>query len=174
MHSNDFEKQIDNIKFQKSDNLLIVSHGIQGNNQNNLTGSLSIDGAEKSYTISDLKFINDLDSIFFLTCSSGSVSIGEYETSNSILNNILSKNINSAILCKWDVFLDVSLEISDKLILLSKNQPVEYALNQALKEILKNSKWEHPVYWAGLKFGRINIMKTPSKPNLFYFHLMVL
>jgi len=151
---NDFERQIDNMKFQKSDNLLIVSHGIQGTHHNNLTGSLSIDGAEKSYTISDLKFINDLNCIYFLTCSSGSVSIGEHETSNSILNNVLSKNINSVILCKWDVFLDVSLEISDKLIQLSKNQPVEYALNQALKEILKNPKWQHPVYWAGIEIWK--------------------
>jgi len=148
------EEKINNITFTKEESLLIVSHGIQGNHQNNLTGSLSIDGAEKSYTISDLKFINDLDSIFFLTCSSGSVSIGEYETSSSILNNILSKNINSAILCKWDVFLDVSLEISDKLIKLSENQPIEYALNQALRETFKNSKWQHPVYWAGIEIWK--------------------
>ena len=66
---------------------------------------------------------------------------------------LLSKNINSAILCKWDVFLDVSLEISDKFITLSKNKSIEFALNQALVDTLK-SKWQHPVYWAGIEIWK--------------------
>lgn len=149
-----FETNFNNITLTKEDSLLIVSHGIQGNFDNNLTGSLQIDGADKSYTIGELKFINNVDCIYFLTCSSGSVSIGEHETSNSILNNLLSKNINSAILCKWDVFLDVSLEISDNIIKLSKNQPIEYALAQALRNTLKNTQWQHPVYWAGIEIWK--------------------
>jgi len=117
-------------------------------------GSIQIDGANKSYTIDELKFLNKIDCIYFLTCSSGSVSIGEHETSNSILNNLLSKNVNSAILCKWDVFLDVSLEISDTLINLSQNMPIDYALNQALRETLANRKYQHPVYWAGIEIWK--------------------
>ncbi len=149
----DIETNLDNITLTKEDSLLIVSHGVQGNFDNNTTGSLQIDGAKKSYTIDELKFINDLDCIYFLTCSSGSVSVGEHETSNSILNSILSKKINSAILCKWDVFLDVSLEISDKFITLSENKSIEFALNQALVDTLK-SKWKHPVYWAGIEIWK--------------------
>lgn len=65
----------------------------------------------------------------------------------------MSKKINSAILCKWDVFLDVSLEISDKFITLSENKSIEFALNQALVDTLK-SKWKHPVYWAGIEIWK--------------------
>ena len=146
---------VDNIlEESKSNSLLLVSHGIQGDKNSNLTGVLSIDGEKKSYTIDDFSFITKLDCIYFLTCSSGSVSIGEHETSNSILNNLLSKNVNSTILYKWDVFLDISLEISDKLIKLSKSQPIEYALAQSLRDTLKNTKWEHPVYWAGIEIWK--------------------
>lgn len=150
----DFENNFNKISLTKENSLLIVSHGIQGTFDNNLTGSIQIDGANKSYTIDELKFLNKIDCIYFLTCSSGSVSIGEHETSNSILNNLLSKNVNSAILCKWDVFLDVSLEISDTLINLSQNMPIDYALNQALRETLANRKYQHPVYWAGIEIWK--------------------
>lgn len=143
---------VDNIlEKNKSNSLLLISHGIQGDTNSSLTGALSIDGEKKSYKIDDFSFITKLDCMYFLTCSSGSFSIGEHETSNSIINNILSKDINNVILCRWDVFLNVSLEISENIITLSKNQGIEYSLNQALKEILKNKKWEHPVYWAGIE-----------------------
>ncbi len=151
----EFEENInivnDILEKSKANSLLLISHGIQGDTNSNLTGALSIDGENKSYTIYDFSFITKLDCIYFLTCSSGSFSIGEHETSNSIINNILSKDINNAILCRWDVFLDVSLEISENIIKLSQNQSIEYALNQSLKEILQNKKWEHPVYWAGIE-----------------------
>jgi len=154
----DFEENInrmDNILEESySNSLLLISHGIQGDSSSNLTGALSIEGEKKSYTIRDFSFINKLDCIYFLTCSSGSFSIGEHETSNSLISNILSKDINNAILCRWDVFLEVSLEISENIINLSQNQSIEYALNKSLKKILKNKRWEHPVYWAGIEIWK--------------------
>jgi hypothetical protein len=154
----EFEEHINTVNniLEKSDSnsLLLISHGIQGSTSSNLTGALSIDGDNRSYSIDDFPFITNLDCIYFLTCSSGSFSRGEHETSNSLINNILSKDICNAILCKWDVFLDASLGISENLIKLAQKRGIEYALNQSLRMMLKNKKWEHPVYWAGIELWK--------------------
>ncbi len=150
----DFEENLSNIKNilkeKQKNSLLIISHGIQNNSQNNLTGALSIEGNSQTYTIDDFNFINDLEYIALLTCSGGSLSSGEYETSNSIVSKVLSKNIHSALLCRWDVFLEPSIEIFEN-ILFEKNASIEEALNKSVKKLLQKSKWQHPIYWAGIE-----------------------
>lgn len=149
----DFENNINNISIKvnnnKTNSLLIVSHGNQGTKQNILTGALSIEGQKKTYVIDDFKFIDELECIFFLSCSGGSVSIGEIETSSSLINSILSKKINSVVLCRWDVFLKPSLEIIEKILELDNN--IEEALNLAIKSYLKQNKELHPAFWAGME-----------------------
>jgi len=150
----DFEKNLSNIKniLKEKDrnSLLIISHGIQSNSQSNLSGALSIEGNSKTYTIDNFDFTNGLECIALLTCSGGSLSSGEYETSNSIVSKVLSKNIQSALLCRWDVFLEPSIEIFEN-ILLQKSISIEEALNKSVKKLLQESKWQHPVYWAGIE-----------------------
>lgn len=149
-----FEEEISNIttimKEDKTNSILIISHGNQGTKQNILTGALSIEGEKKTYVVDDFKFINELESIFFLSCSGGSVSAGELETSNSLINTILSKNINNVILCRWDVFLRPSLKIIEK-ILACNNDKIEESLNIAIKEYINKNKNMHPVFWAGIE-----------------------
>lgn len=132
-----------------TNSLLIISHGIQGSNQNILTGALSIEGEKKTYTIDDFNFINGLECVAFLSCSGGSLSVGEYETSNTIISSILSKNIISAILCRWDVFLEPSLQIFEKILECENN--IEESLNKSIKEYIKKNKNIHPVFWAGIE-----------------------
>ncbi|QBF15911.1 tetratricopeptide repeat protein [Aliarcobacter thereius] len=134
----------------KTNSLLIISHGIQGSNQNILTGALSIEGEKKTYTIDDFQFIAGLEEcVAFLSCSGGSLSMGEHETSNTIISSILSKNINSAILCRWDVFLEQSLEIFEKILEFDSN--LEEALTISIREYIEKNKNIHPVFWAGIE-----------------------
>ena len=133
----------------KTNSFLIISHGIQGSNQNILTGALSIEGEKKTYTIDDFKFIDGLECVAFLSCSGGSLSAGEHETSNTIISSILSKDINSAILCRWDVFLEPSLEIFEKT--LEVNSNIEEALTISIREYIEKNKKIHPVFWAGIE-----------------------
>ncbi|WP_428739467.1 hypothetical protein [Sulfurimonas sp.] len=133
----------------KTNSLLIISHGIQGSNQNILTGALSIEGEKKTYTIDDFKFVDGLECVAFLSCSGGSLSVGEHETSNTIISSVLSKDINSAILCRWDVFLEPSLKIFEKI--LEVNSNIEEALNISIREFIKKNKNIHPVFWAGIE-----------------------
>lgn len=133
----------------KTNSFLIISHGIQGNNQNILTGALSVEGEKKTYTIDDFKFIDGLECVAFLSCSGGSLSVGEHETSNTIISSILSKNINSAILCRWDVFLEPSLEIFKKILEVDSN--IEEALTISIREYIEKNKNIHPVFWAGIE-----------------------
>lgn len=136
----------------KTDSLLIISHGIQGNNQNILTGALSIEGEKKTYTIDDFQFIDGLECVAFLSCSGGSLSVGEHETSNTIISSILSKNINSAILCRWDVFLEPSLEIFEKTLEVDSN--IEESLTISIREYIEKNKNIHPVFWAGIEIWK--------------------
>lgn len=132
-----------------TNSFLIIGHGIQGSNQNILTGALSIEGEKKTYTIDDFNFINGLECVAFLSCSGGSLSVGEYETSNTIISSILSKNINSAILCRWDVFLEPSLEIFEKILEADSN--IEESLTISIREYIEKNKNIHPVFWAGIE-----------------------
>ena len=148
-----FENNLANVtgamESNKTNSLLIISHGNQGTNQNVLTGALSINGEKKTYTIDDFKFIDGLECVAFISCSGGSLSIGEQETSNTIISSILSKNINSVILCRWDVFLEPSLKIIEKTMGTDKN--IEEALNNGIKEYIRQNQTMHPTYWAGIE-----------------------
>lgn len=136
----------------KTNSLLIISHGIQGTNQNILTGALSIEGEGKTYTIDDFKFIKGLECVAFISCSGGSLSVGEYETSNTIISSILSKDINSAVLCRWDVFLEPSLKIFEKILETDRN--IDESLNIAIKDFLLQNRGLHPVFWAGIEIWK--------------------
>ncbi len=149
----DFECNLVNIadkmRNNASNSLLIISHGIKEENKNILTGALSIEGELKTYTVDDFKFINGLECVSFLSCSGGLLSTGEHETSNAIINNILSKNVNSVVLCRWDVFLEPSLKIFE--VVLNANGNIDESLNAAIKKYLQQKQNLHPVFWAGLE-----------------------
>ncbi|MDD2367735.1 MAG: hypothetical protein PHQ90_00450 [Sulfuricurvum sp.] len=146
---NNFSSITSAMESNQTNSLLIISHGIQGSNQNILTGALSIEGEKKTYTIDDFKFIHGLECMAFLSCSGGSLSVGEHETSNTIISSVLSKNINSAVLCRWDVFLEPSLKIFEKIIEMDRN--IDEVINIAIKEYLRQNPNMHPVFWAGIE-----------------------
>lgn len=150
----DIKKFNEKLNKENITGLIILGHGISETHNDKITGSISIEGNTRSWAIDEIsEGIKELNLIVFITCSSGSLSFQEYETSNSIIAKILKEDISNVILCKWDVLLDPSLIIMQKMIeFYREGKNIQESLCMSIGNLLdENDLWRHPGCWAGIE-----------------------
>ncbi|HBG6419227.1 TPA: hypothetical protein P1J53_000882 [Clostridioides difficile] len=150
------EDEIDTLKNTiidiEADTILIYGHGVNDPNENDISGSLGIQGKRGLIHIENIiENISIVRNIVLISCRGGVPLNRKVETSTGSWAELFEIFKGNIIMCKWDVNTKSSIYIVERALkYISENVKLDEALLLAIKEA--KEKYKDVIYWSGVEF----------------------
>lgn len=140
-------------KVDKMNTIAIYGHGVSDPNRKLIDGSKGIEGKNCILRLGDVTDkITSMDNMILISCSGGSPSYENIESSYGTWSAIFEKFSGNIISCKWDVPTDSTIELMDELYTQSIINKVSIDESLLIAQRVMKEKYENPKYWSGIEF----------------------